>query len=86
MADLINYSRRLRRLPKFRKSQLPEECRRGVGERSHLTLKDVVDAQAAKEWPMVYSNLRTAASHMAMIADPLGVAIAKQFPEKYAQR
>src|SRR4030095_16322943 len=49
-----------------------------------VTLKDVFDAQAAKEWPMVYSNLRTAASHMAMIADPLGIAIAKQFPEKYA--
>ena len=34
----------------------------------------------------VYSNLRMATSHMAMIADPLGMAIAKQFPEKYAQR
>jgi hypothetical protein len=49
-----------------------------------VTLKDVVDARAAKEWPTVYRNLRTAASHMAMIADPLGMAIAKQFPEKYA--
>lgn len=51
-----------------------------------LTLKDVVDAQAAMEWPKVYSNLRLAASHMAMIADPLGAAIAKQFPDRYAQR
>jgi hypothetical protein len=51
-----------------------------------LTLKDVVDAQAAKEWPKVYSNLRLAAGHMAMIADPLGMAIAKQFPERFAQR
>jgi hypothetical protein len=51
-----------------------------------LTLKDVVDAQAAKEWLKVYSNLRLATSHMAMIADPLGMAIAKQFPERFAQR
>jgi len=51
-----------------------------------LTLKDVVDAQAAKEWPKVYSNLRLAAGHMAMIADPLGMAIAMQFPERFAQR
>jgi hypothetical protein len=51
-----------------------------------LTLKTVVDAQAAREWPKVYSNLRTAAGHMAMIADPLSMAIAQQFPERYAQR
>jgi len=51
-----------------------------------LTLKDVVDAQAAREWPKVYANLRTAASHMAMIADPLSMAIAQQFPDRYAQR
>jgi hypothetical protein len=41
---------------------------------------------AAKEWPTVYSNLRMAASHMAMIADPFGSAIVKQFPGRYAQR
>jgi len=51
-----------------------------------VTLKDVIDAQAAKEWPKVYSNLRMAASHMAMVADPLATAIAKQFPNRYAQR
>jgi copper chaperone CopZ len=51
-----------------------------------VTLKDVVDAQAARDWPKVYSNLRMAASHMAMIADPLGAAIAKQFPDRYARQ
>jgi hypothetical protein len=35
---------------------------------------------------MVYRNLRLAAAHMTMIADPLGNAIAKQFPERFAQR
>lgn len=51
-----------------------------------LTLKDVVDAQASREWPTVYINLRMAASHMATIADPLSMAIAQQFPDRYAQR
>lgn len=50
------------------------------------TLKDVIDAQAAREWPKVYANLRMAASHMAMIADPLSMAIAQQFPGRFAQR
>jgi len=50
-----------------------------------VTLKDVVDAQAAKDWPKVYTNLRMAAGHMAMIGDPLGMAIAQQFPERYAR-
>ncbi len=30
--------------------------------------------------------VRHAAGHMQMIADPLAVAIAKQFPEKFAGR
>ena len=42
-------------------------------------------AQAMLDWPKVYANLRMAASHMAMIADPLGMAIAKQFPDRFAQ-
>jgi hypothetical protein len=51
-----------------------------------LTLKDVIDAQATKDWPKVYSNLRMAASHMGMIADPLASAISKQFPERYVRQ
>jgi len=50
-----------------------------------LTLKEVIDAQASKDWPKVYSSLRMAAGHMAMIADPLAGAIAKQFPERFVQ-
>lgn len=50
------------------------------------TLKDVIDAQAAREWPKVYANLRMAAGHMAMIADPLSMAIAQQFPDRFAHR
>jgi hypothetical protein len=51
-----------------------------------ITLRDVIDGQAARDWPKVYGNLRMAASHMAMIAAPLGSAIAKQFPQRFARQ
>src|SRR5947199_30743 len=49
-----------------------------------LTLKDVVDAQAAGDPVKANKALRTAYSHMHMIADPLAEAIVKQFSSKYA--
>ena len=45
-----------------------------------ITLKSVVDAQAAKDQAGAYTAMRAAAGHMQMIADPLAVAIVKQFP------
>lgn len=54
--------------------------------RGHITtLKTVIDAQAAND-PMVFVNIRAAAAHMQMIADPLAAAIAKQFPDRFAMR
>lgn len=54
--------------------------------RGHITtLKTVIDALAAND-PAVYNNIRTAAAHMQMIADPLAAAIAKQFPTRFAMR
>lgn len=86
MADLVKYSEDFGAFLSSANPNLPKNAVAELVKGHVVTLKDVVDAQAAKEWPMVYNNLRTAASHMAMIADPLGIAIAKQFPEKYAQR
>lgn len=52
--------------------------------KTHLTtLKDVIDAQAAKDYPKTASTFRAAFGHMAMIADPLADAIVKQFPDKF---
>ena len=86
VADLVGYSQDFGAFLSSVNPNLPKSAVADLVKSHVVTLKDVVDAQAAKEWPMVYRNLRTAASHMAMIADPLGIAIAKQFPEKYAQR
>jgi copper chaperone CopZ len=86
VADLIQYSEDFGAFLSSANPNLPKSAVAELVKGHVVTLKDVIDAQAAKEWPMVYSNLRTASSHMAMIADPLGMAIAKQFPEKYAQR
>jgi hypothetical protein len=48
-----------------------------------VTLKAVVDAQAAKDPARAFTAVRTAAAHIAMIADPLAEAIAKQFPDRF---
>jgi hypothetical protein len=51
-----------------------------------LTLKTVVDAQASGDQAKAFVAQRAAAGHMAMIANPLADAIAKQFPDRFAQR
>lgn len=53
-----------------------------VGEHV-LTLKDVVDQQAAGDQMAAYMSLRDAANHMSMIADPLAEAIVDQTPENF---
>ncbi|MGH7537762.1 MAG: hypothetical protein ACREMF_03935 [Gemmatimonadales bacterium] len=55
--------------------------------RTHIvTLKSVIDAQAAGNQATAFLKAREAAAHMQMIADPLAAAIAKQFPERFASR
>jgi hypothetical protein len=62
---------------------LPKDTVAGLVKTHILTLKDVIDAQAAKDWAKAYAQQRTAAEHMHMIASPLAGAIVKQFPEKF---
>lgn len=50
-----------------------------------LTLKTVIDAQAADDYITAYTALREAASHMQMITDTHIEAVVRQFPEKFAQ-
>jgi hypothetical protein len=62
---------------------LPKDVVAGLVKDHILTLKPVIDAQAAGDQPKVYTLLRSATSHMRMIADPLAAAIVKQFPAKF---
>jgi hypothetical protein len=48
-----------------------------------LTLKTVIDAQAAGDQAAVYDSLRSAMGHMQMVADPLAEATVQKFPEKF---
>ena len=46
-------------------------------------LKDVMDAQAAKNWTKAYASERIGADHMSMVANTLASAIVAQSPDKY---
>ena len=47
------------------------------------TLKDEIDAQAARNFSKAYISERTAADHMAMIATGLATTVVAQFPTKF---
>jgi len=47
------------------------------------TLKDEIDAQAAKNFTKAYTSERIAADHMAMIATGLTATVVAQFPTKF---
>jgi hypothetical protein len=86
VSDLIQYSEDFGAFLSSANPNLPKRAVADLVKGHIITLKDVIDAQAARDWPKVYGNLRMAASHMAMIADPLGAAIAKQFPQRFARQ
>jgi hypothetical protein len=63
---------------------LPKDAVADLVKMHILSLKDVVDAQAAHNPTLAYQKIREASHHMQMIADPLAAAIAAQFPDKFA--
>ena len=71
----------------FLNAASPALSKEAVAElvRTHIvSLKEVVDAQAAKKPKLAFEKIRAAAHHMQMVADPLASAIVAQFPEKFA--
>jgi hypothetical protein len=64
--------------PKLTKDAVAEMIKTHV-----FTLKDVIDAQAAKNFTKAYTSERTAADHMAMIATGLATTVVAQFPTKF---
>lgn len=86
VSDLIGYTEDFGAFLSSANPNLPKNAVAELVKGHILTLKDVIDAQAAKDYGKTYTALRTAAGHMHMIADPLADAIVKQFPEKFTSR
>lgn len=84
--DLVQYTQDFGAFLASANPNLPKDVVAGLVKDHVLTLKDVIDAQAAGDMNKSYTAIRTAAGHMAMIADPLAAAIVKQFPERFASR
>jgi hypothetical protein len=83
VSDLVGYTQDFGAFLSSANPNLPKQVVADLVKTHVLTLKDVVDAQAAKDPVKANMALRAAYSHMHMIADPLAEAIVKQFSSKY---
>ena len=84
VADLVGYTDDFGAFLQSANPNLPKSVVADLVKHHVLTLKAVIDAQAAKDQERAFTALRTGAGHMQMIADPLAGAIVKQFPAKIA--
>lgn len=85
VSDLLGYTQELGAFLSSATKSLPAAAVADLVKMHILTLKDVIDAQAAGNTPRVYTELRRAMGHMGMVADPLAEAIVKQFPERFSR-
>jgi len=83
--ELIQYTQDFGAFLSAASPKLPKSVVADLVKHHVVTLKAVIDAQAAKDQMRAYTAVRTAASHMQMIADPLAETIVQQFPAKFAQ-
>ena len=83
VAELVGYTQDFGAFLAAANPNLPKEVVADLVKHHVLTLKSVIDPQAAGNQAEAYRALRTAAGHMTMIGDPLAGAIAKQFPARY---
>jgi hypothetical protein len=84
VADLVQYTQDFGAFLSSANPNLLKDVVADLVKTHVLTLKEVIDLQASGNAAQAYAALRQAADHMAMIANPLADAIAKQFPAKYA--
>jgi len=85
VSDLIGYTKDFGAFLHSANPSLPADAVAELVKQHVLTLKVVIDEQAAGH-PMAASQaLRAAAAHMQMIGDTLAAAIVTQFPDKFAQ-
>jgi hypothetical protein len=83
VADLIGYTQDFGAFLASANPNLPKDVVAELVKHHVVTLKGVIDPQAAGNQAEAFRALRAAAGHMAMIGDPLAGAIAKQFPTRY---
>jgi len=84
--DLLGYAGDFGAFLNSANPNLPKDVVAGLVKTHIVTLKDVVDAQAAGDAKGAYGKVRDAAGHMKMIADPLAAGIVRQFPQRFALR
>jgi hypothetical protein len=84
VADLVQYTEDFGAFLSSANPNLPMDVVADLVKTHVLTLKGVIDAQASGDASQAYGELRHAAGYMAMIANPLTGAIAKQFPARFA--
>ena len=83
VSDLVGYTQDFGAFLNSASPNLPKAVVADRVKHHVLTLKDVVDAQAAKDQARAFAAARTAAGHMQMIADPLAETIVKQFADRF---
>jgi hypothetical protein len=83
VSELIGYTQDFGAFLAAANPNLPRSVVADLGKHHVVTLKDVIDAQAAKDQGRAFTALRTGAGHMQMIADPLAEAIVTQFPDRF---
>jgi hypothetical protein len=83
VSDLLGYTQTFGTFLNGAIPALPKDAAADLVKMHILTLKDVIDAQHAKDFMKADSMLREAAHHMGMISSGLADAIVKQFPAKF---
>jgi hypothetical protein len=81
--DLMQYTKDFGAFLNSANPNLPQDAVADLVKHHAVTLKAVIDAQAAGDQAKAYMALRTAYGHMAMIAEALAQGIVKQFPKKF---
>jgi len=84
--DLLQYASDFGAFLNSATPALPKDAVADLVKMHIVSLKDVVDAQAARDYKLAFEKIRDASHHMQMIADPLADAIAAQFPDKFAAK
>ncbi|WP_119268960.1 hypothetical protein [Taklimakanibacter deserti] len=82
--DLLQYTQDFGAFLNSATPALPKDAVADLVKGHIVSLKEVIDAQAQRNYKLAFEKIRTASHHMQMIGDPLADAIAAQFPDKFA--